>query len=74
MGEGGVILFVKENLKAKVLHKSNTAQTGKPLKPKYLFCAVWECGKVMLPLPWLFLSIVPLQTYRSDDTYIHIDI
>ena len=42
MGGGGVILYVKENLKAKVLHKSNTAQPGKRLKPKYLFCAEWE--------------------------------
>ena len=42
MGGRGVILYVKENLKAKVLHKANIAQPGKPLKPEYLFCAVWD--------------------------------
>ena len=42
LGGGGVILCVKENLKAKVLHKSNTAQPDKPRKPEYLFCAVWK--------------------------------
>ena len=30
LGEGGVILYVKDNLKAKVLHSSKTAQQSKP--------------------------------------------
>ena len=39
---GGILLYVKNNLKAKVLHTSKTTQQGKPLLPEYIFCAVWE--------------------------------
>ena len=39
---GGVILYVKDNLKAKILHSSDTTQRGKPLRPEYLLGAVWE--------------------------------
>ena len=39
---GGVFLFIKENFKVKILFSSRTEQTGKPLKPEYLFCSVWE--------------------------------
>ena len=42
MGGGEVIPYVKENFKVKVLHKSNTAQPGKPLKPEYILCALGE--------------------------------
>ena len=42
LGGGRVIIYVKENLKAKELHETNSAQPGKPLKPEYLFCAVPE--------------------------------
>ena len=39
---GGILLFIKENFKAKILCSSRIEQTGKPLKPEYLFCSVWE--------------------------------
>ena len=39
---GGVLLYIRENLKAKILLTSNTEQIGKPLKPEYIFCSVWE--------------------------------
>ena len=42
LGGGGVILYVKDNLKAKIVHLSNTTQRAKPLRPEYLLCAVWE--------------------------------
>ena len=38
----GILLYVKNNLKAKVLHTSKTTQQGKPLLPEYISCAVWE--------------------------------
>ena len=52
MAGGGVILYVRENLKAKVLDLSNTTQWSKPLKPEYLFCEVWEgnAGPILLAL------------------------
>ena len=37
---GGIILYVKNNLKKKVLHTSKTTQQCKPLLPEYI--TVWE--------------------------------
>ena len=39
---GGILLYIKEHLKAKILYKSDTERLGKPLKPEYIFCSVWE--------------------------------
>ena len=64
-GGGGILLFVRNNLKAKVLHRSSTTQSGKPLKPEYLFCKVWEGNS-----PPIFVAViykppdVPLKTDR----------
>ena len=41
-GGGGELLCVRNNLKAKILYPSKTTRAGKPLKPEYLFCMVWE--------------------------------
>lgn len=38
---GGVILYIRNTLKAKILAQSNTEGPGKPLKPEYLICKVW---------------------------------
>ena len=35
---GGVLLYIKKNVKAKVLYKSKTEHPHKPLKPEYIFC------------------------------------
>ena len=40
LSDGGVLLYIKDNLKARVLHASKTIQLGKPMKPEYLFCEV----------------------------------
>ena len=42
LGGESVLLYVKNNLNAKILHTSKTTQQGKPLKIEYIFCAVWE--------------------------------
>ena len=39
---GGILLYIRENLKAKILCFSDTTQPGNPLKPEYIFCSVWE--------------------------------
>ena len=39
---GGVLLYIKEHLKANLLYKSDTEHPRKPLKPEYIFCSVWE--------------------------------
>ena len=31
---GGILLYLKDNLKAKILHISKTTQKGKPMKPE----------------------------------------
>ena len=48
-----------------MLHRSSTTQSGKPLKPEYLFCKVWEGNS-----PPIFVAViykppdVPLKTDR----------
>ena len=39
---GGILLYIKEHLKAKLLFTSKTEHPGKPLKPEFMFCSVWE--------------------------------
>ena len=39
---GGILLYIKDNLKGKVLHASKTTCSGKRLKSEYLSCEMWE--------------------------------
>ena len=55
---GGVLLYIRNNLKANVLFKSATTQVGKPRKPEYIFCTVWEGDS-----PPIFVAVV----YRPTD-------
>ena len=69
LGGGGIILYIKNNLKAKVLHTSKTTQRGKPLKTEYIFCAVWEGHSS----PTLVVLVyrppdVPLRPVKQADT------
>lgn len=41
---GGVILYVRNTLRATVLAKSNTEVKGKPLQIEYIICRVWSTG------------------------------
>ena len=41
---GGVLLYIKDKLKAKVLLTSKTEHAKKPLKPEYIFCSIWEAN------------------------------
>ena len=38
----GVMLYIKDKLKAKVIWTSKTEHAKKPLKPDYIFCSIWE--------------------------------
>ena len=42
VNSGGILLYIKEHLEAKILCSSKTKQCGKPLKPEYLFFSVWK--------------------------------
>ena len=42
----GVCLYIEDNLNARVLHPSKTTKLGKPMKPEYLFCKLWEKASV----------------------------
>ena len=41
-GGGGIVLYVRDTLKVKILAKSDTAKAGKPEVPEYLACRVWQ--------------------------------
>ena len=41
---GGVILYVRNTLRATVLARSNTEVKGKPLQVEYIICRVWGNG------------------------------
>ena len=62
---GGILLYVKDNFKAKILCTSNTTQTGKPLKPEYLFCSIWEGNSI--PTLVVLVYRPPDVSIRSDD-------
>ena len=36
--QAGGVLYIKNTLRAQVLHSSQTTQRGKPMKPEYLIC------------------------------------
>ena len=61
---GGILIYIRENLKAKILCSSRTQQPGKPLKPEYIFCSVWEGNST----PTLVVLI-----YRPPDVSIRSD-
>ena len=65
---GGILLYVKENLKAKVLFSSTTEQRGKPLKPEYIFCSVWEGNSI--PTLVVLVYRPPDVSIRSDRRFI----
>ena len=57
-GGGGVILYIRNFLRAKVLARSNTERRGKPLEPEYLMCEIWGEG-----IPSIFVGVL----YRPPD-------
>ena len=66
---GGVLLYIRNNLKAKVLFKSATTQAGKPRKPEYIFCTVWEGDSSPI-----FVAVIYRPTdvaFRSDPQFIN---
>ena len=50
---GGVILYLRNNLRAKILASSDTEMTGKPLQVEYLMCRIW--GE---DIPPIFLCLI----------------
>ena len=61
---GGVILYVRNTLRATVLARSNTEVIGKPLQVEYIMCRIWGNGA---PRYWSVLSTDHLK-YRSLQT------
>ena len=59
---GGVILYIRNNLRAKILAKSNTETLGKPMKTEYIMCEVWGSNT-----PSIFVCVV----YRPPDVSIN---
>ena len=66
---GGVLLYIQNSLKAKVLFKSATTQAGKPREPKYIFCIVWEGDSP--PIFFAVIYIPPDVNFRSDSQFIN---
>ena len=50
---GGVLLYVRNDLKAKVLVRSKTTHKVKLLKPEFIFCAIWS-----KQVPPLLVSVI----------------
>ena len=44
------MIYVRHDLKAKILMRSKTTQNGKTLKAEFIFCAVWNKQKQIPPL------------------------
>ena len=61
---GGIILYVRSSLKAKVLACSDTSAPGKQLKMEYLMCSVWNDNS-----PPVFVGLV----YRPPDVALNSD-
>ena len=63
-------IYIRENFKAKIFCSSKTEQFGKPLKPEYLFCSVWEGNST----PTLNAAVYrpPHVNIRSDDKFIEL--
>ena len=58
VGGGRVILHVKDDLKAEILHLSNTTQRSKPLRPEYLLCVVWEGNAAPTLVAFIYRSLM----------------
>ena len=41
---GGVLLYIKDKLKAKVILTLKTEHAKKTLKLQYIFCSIWEAN------------------------------
>ena len=67
---GGILLYIKEHLNAKILCTSRTEQRGKPLKPEYLFCSVWEGNYTPTLIALVYRS--PDVSIRSDGEFIRL--
>ena len=61
---GGILLYIKGNLKAKILYTCNTEHENKPLKPEYIFCSVWEGSSA--PTLIFLIYLPPDVSIRSD--------
>lgn len=65
---GGILHFIRDNLKAKILCNSNTTYPGKPLKSEYIFCLVWEGNSIPTLVALVYHPLdVPI---RSDDNLV----
>ena len=65
-GGGGILLYVKNKLKAKVLHTLKNTQQGKPLKLEYIFCGVWEeCSPPTLIVLVYRPPDVPIRSHKQ---------
>ena len=62
-------MYVKENLKAKILCSSTTEQAGKPLQPEFLFCSVWEGNSAPTLIALIYRP--PDVNIRSDQDFIN---
>ena len=66
---GGVVLYIKENFKAKVLCSSQTEQVGKPLRPEYLLCSIWQGNSAPILIAIIYRP--PDVNIRTDNTFIN---
>ena len=64
----GIALYIKENFKAKVLCSSKTEQVGKPLKPEYLLCSIWQGDSAPILIALIYRP--PDVSIRSDYEFI----
>ena len=67
---GGIALYISNSLKAKILHTSPTTRRGKPGKPEYLFCSVWEGNRS--PLLVVVVYRPPDVPLRSDRRFLQL--
>ena len=65
---GGILFYIRDNLKAKILCSSTTSRSGKPLKPEYIFCSVWEGDST--PTLVVLVYRPPDVSIRSDRYFI----
>ena len=57
---GGVVLFIKNNLRAKVLARSDTTKSGKPNSIEYLMCCITGDK-----IPPIFVCLIYRPSYVS---------
>ena len=65
---GGIILYVRSTLKAKVLACSYICVSGKPLKPEYIMCSIWDDNS---PPVFVFLVYRPPKiAFNADPIFV----